>query len=113
MLKSDFYDAFVALWPTLFNTRSREDHARKRRNISHAFSMKRVLEVEPISRQHASELIGRLDMLCAEAANGLSGIEGKGGWHGSEGRLWLDCIPWYHYLAFDIISESKVTVFHS
>jgi benzoate 4-monooxygenase len=24
---------------------------------------------------------------------GLSGTEGEGGWHGRDGRLWLDCLP--------------------
>lgn len=110
-MKSDFYDAFVALRPTLFNTRSREDHARKRRNISHAFSMKRILEVEPITRSHACELIERLDQLCSAAAKGLSGTEGKGGWYGEDGRLWFDCIPWYHYMAFDTTGELNRVIF--
>ena len=31
------------------------------------------------------------------------GDDGEGGWWGRNGRVWLDCLPWYNYLAFDII----------
>ena len=33
------------------------------------------------------------------------GGEGEGGWRGRDGRVWFDCLPWYNYLAFDIIGE--------
>ena len=33
----------------------------------------------------------------------ISGKEGEGGWRGKNGRVWYDCLPWYNYLAFDII----------
>lgn len=41
--------------------------------------------------------------LCEGGAKGLSGNEGEGGWEGREGRVRYDCLPWYNYLAFDIM----------
>ncbi|EIN08191.1 cytochrome P450 monooxygenase pc-bph [Punctularia strigosozonata HHB-11173 SS5] len=104
-LKSNFYDAFVSIQRGLFNTRNRADHARKRKIVSAIFSMKNVLEFEPHVREYVGLLIKQWDRLCAEAVKGGSGDEGEGGWRGESGRLWLDCLPWYNYLAFDIIGD--------
>lgn len=89
----------------LFNTRSRSEHARKRKIVSHIFSQKSVLEFEPHVRLYVSQLFKHWDRLCEEGAKGLSGNEGEGGWAGKDGRVWFDCLPWYNYLAFDIIGE--------
>ena len=102
-LKSEFYDAFVSIQRGLFNTRSRTQHARKRKIVSHIFSQKSVLEFEPHVRTHLNALFRQWDRLCDDGAKGLSGNEGEGGWHGRSGRVWFDCLPWYNYLAFDII----------
>ncbi|KAH7923089.1 cytochrome P450 [Leucogyrophana mollusca] len=104
-LKSDFYDAFVSIHRGLFNTRNRADHARKRKIVSHVFSQKNVLEFEPNVRLYVGQLLDQWDRLCDAAAKGLSGTEGEGGWVGRNGLLWLDCLPWYNYLAFDIIGD--------
>ncbi|KAI5116460.1 hypothetical protein M0805_005873 [Coniferiporia weirii] len=104
-LKADFYDAFVSIRRGLFNTRSRPEHTRKRKIVSHIFSQKSVLEFEPHIRQHVGELLGQWDRLCDLSKKGLSGDEGESGWKGRAGRLWLDCLPWYNYLAFDIIGD--------
>ncbi|KAI0945650.1 hypothetical protein AcW1_001822 [Taiwanofungus camphoratus] len=104
-LKSEFYDAFVSIQRGLFNTRSRPEHARKRKIVSHIFSQKSVLEFEPYTRMHVATLIKQWDRLCELGAKGLSGQEGEGGWEGHDGRVWLDCLPWYNYLAFDIIGD--------
>ncbi|KZT25634.1 cytochrome P450 monooxygenase, partial [Neolentinus lepideus HHB14362 ss-1] len=103
-LKSDFYDAFVSIRRGLFNTRDRAEHARKRKIVSHIFSQKSVLEFEPHVRLYVGQLIEQWDRLCDMAAKGMSGEEGNG-WKGREGRLWLDSLPWYNYLAFDIIGD--------
>ncbi|KAH9932186.1 cytochrome P450 [Fomitopsis serialis] len=34
--------------------------------------------------------------------------EGEG-WQGRDGRLWLDSLPWYNYLAFDIIEKAMAS----
>ncbi|KAH9849581.1 cytochrome P450 monooxygenase pc-bph [Lenzites betulinus] len=104
-LKSDFYDAFVSIQRGVFNTRSRPEHARKRKIVSHIFSQKSVLEFEPHVRVHLIQLFKQWDMLCDGGVKGISGNEGEGGWSGRKGRVWYDCLPWYNYLAFDIIGD--------
>lgn len=104
-LKSNFYDAFVSIQRGLFNTRSRPEHARKRKIVSHIFSQKSVMEFEPNTRLYVRQLIGQWDRLCEAGVKGLEGEEGEGGWRGRDGRVWLDCLPWYNYLAFDIIGK--------
>ncbi|OBZ77504.1 Benzoate 4-monooxygenase [Grifola frondosa] len=104
-LKSEFYDAFVSIQRGLFNTRSRPDHARKRKIVSHIFSQKSVLEFEPNIRLHLTTLFKQWDRLCEGGLKSLSGDEGEGGWKGRDGRVWFDCLPWYNYLAFDIIGD--------
>ena len=108
MLKSSFYDAFIAILPSIFTTRSREDHARKRKFVAHSFSLKCVLTFEPLMHVHVKELVDRLDKLCVDAEMGLSGDDDEYGWLGKGGQLWLDCLPWFNYLAFDIIGVSQI-----
>ena len=72
-LKSDFYDAFVSIQRGLFNTRSRAQHARKRKIVSAIFSQKNVLEFEPHVRQHITQLFRQWDRLCALGAKVQSG----------------------------------------
>ncbi|ESK87653.1 cytochrome p450 [Moniliophthora roreri MCA 2997] len=104
-LKSPFYDAFVAMTRGLFNTRDRAEHARKRKIVSHVFSQKSVVEFEPHVRLYVGQLLDQWERLCSKAVKGESGTEGEGGWIGKNGRLWLDCLPWCNYLAFDIIGD--------
>jgi len=103
--KSNFYDAFVSITRGLFNTRSRPEHTRKRKIVSHIFSQKNVLAFEPHIRLHVLALVGQWDKLCEGGKKGVSGTEGEGGWRGKAGRVWFDCLPWYNYLAFDIIGD--------
>lgn len=63
-----------------------------------------MLAFEPQVRQHLAALFRKWDRLCDEGAKGLHGVEGDG-WEGHDGRVWFDCLPWYNYLAFDIIGE--------
>ncbi|KAJ7038031.1 cytochrome P450 monooxygenase [Mycena alexandri] len=104
-LKSTFYDAFVSIQRGLFNTRDRRAHSRKRKMVSHVFSQKNVLEFEPHIRLYVGMLLGQWDRLYDAASKGLSGDDGDSGWVGRGGRLWLDCLPWVNYLAFDIIGD--------
>ncbi|KAF9460031.1 cytochrome P450 monooxygenase [Collybia nuda] len=103
-LKSRFYDAFVSIRRGVFNTRDRNEHARKRKIVSHIFSQKSVVEFEPQIRLYVNLLIKQWDRLFAAALKGESGTEGEG-WNGADGRLWLDCLPWVNYLAFDIVGD--------
>jgi benzoate 4-monooxygenase len=104
-LKSNFYDAFVSLRRGIFNTRDRVQHARKRKIVSHIFSTKSVAEFEPNVREYVGILIKRWDALCDAAKERQRGEDG-GGWTARDGRVWLDCLPWYNFLAFDIIGKS-------
>ena len=92
-LKSQFYDAFVSIKRGVFNTRDRNEHARKRKIISHIFSQKSVVEFEPQIRLYVGQLIQQWDRLYDLAAKGMFGNDGEGGWEGRDGRLWLDCLP--------------------
>ncbi|KAK0493478.1 cytochrome P450 monooxygenase [Armillaria luteobubalina] len=90
-LKTSFYDVQKpsSAPDNIFTTRDRQAHTRKRKFISHIFSPKSVLELEPHAIRRGS---------------GRPGQEGEG-WIGREGRLWLDCFPWVNYLTFDIIGD--------
>ncbi|PPQ92268.1 hypothetical protein CVT25_008576 [Psilocybe cyanescens] len=103
-LKSDFYDAFVSIARGIFNTRDRGEHARKRKIVSHIFSQKSVVEFEPQIREYVAMLLRQWDRLYDLSQRGLSGSEGEG-WKGDGDRLWLDCLPWANYLAFDIVGD--------
>ncbi|KAK0493477.1 cytochrome P450 monooxygenase [Armillaria luteobubalina] len=105
-LKSSFYDFLKpsSSPDNVFTTRDRQAHTRKRKFISHIFSPKSVLELEPHVRHLVGQLLKRWDALYDGALAGLSGQDGEG-WSGREGRLWLDCLPWVNYLAFDIIGD--------
>ena len=68
--KSNMYDAFVQIGAvrSVFTTRSRAEHARKRKVMSHTFSLKSVVEFEPIIRQYQQVLVRHWDSICAEGA---------------------------------------------
>lgn len=68
-----------------------------------------MLEFEPHVREHIRTLISQWDRLYELGKKGLSGTEGEGGWQGKNGRVWLDCLPWWNYLAFDIIGAYLLT----
>jgi benzoate 4-monooxygenase len=103
--KSNFYDAFVSIRRGLFNTRSRSEHTRKRKIVAHIFSQKNVLAFETNARIALSKLVAQWDKLSDGGIKNLSGKEGEGGWFGRDGRVWFDALPWYNYLAFDIIGD--------
>ncbi|KAK0202468.1 cytochrome P450 monooxygenase [Desarmillaria ectypa] len=103
-LKSSFYDAFITTSQGLFSVRNRQIHTRKRKMISHSFSQKSMLELEPHVHRYVSQLLGQWDKLYEKALKGMSGEEGEG-WTGHDRRLWLDFSPWISYLAFDIIGD--------
>ena len=91
-LKDRFYDANVSTRANIFNTRDRVEHARKRKIVSHIFSLKNTLEYEPYIRLHAQGLVRQWDKLAEGGKKGLSGTEGEG-WFGKDGRVWYDALP--------------------
>lgn len=86
-LKADFYDAFAA--PTLprglFNTRSRSEHSRKRKIVSHVFAPKSIAAFEPFVRREIQTLVDRFRELSSSAA---------------DGKYELDMLMWMNYFAF-------------
>ena len=64
-----------------------------------------MLAFEANARMALAKLVTQWDKLCAAGMQNLSGNEGEGGWFGKDGRVWFDALPWYNYLAFDIIGD--------
>lgn len=93
--KSDLYDAFMQIKGirSVFTTRDRAEHTRKRKLMSHTFSLKSVVEFEPIIRKYQQVLIRHWDNICAEGAKENDGSVGMCQWLGHDGRAWFDCLP--------------------
>ena len=108
--KSNFYDAFVSIHRGLFNTRNRSDHSRKRKIVSHIFSLKNVLEFEPYIRFHIGELLRQWDKLAEGGKKGVSGDEGDG-WFGKDGWVWYDCLPCQLVLLCPDLVEAQLSHF--
>ncbi|KKP00744.1 benzoate 4-monooxygenase [Trichoderma harzianum] len=95
-LKSEFYDAFVSIRRGLFNTRDRAEHTRKRKMVSHTFSVKSIVQFEPYIHQNLELFVKQMDRLVDTSQ--FKGQDGK-----KEARI--DCLPWFNYLAFDVIGD--------
>jgi benzoate 4-monooxygenase len=93
---SEFYDAFVSIRRGLFNTRDRAEHTRKRKLVSHTFSPKSVGQFEPYMHANLKLFIEQLDSLIQKSDK-----------HNEKGQkeAHIDCLPWFNYLAFDIIGD--------
>ncbi|VBB75887.1 Putative cytochrome P450 pisatin demethylase-like [Podospora comata] len=89
-LKSDFYDAFVSIRRGLFNTRDRHEHTRKRKMVSHTFSVKSVAQFEPYIHSNLELFVKQLDNLVTRSPMKTAV---------------LDCLNWFNYLAFDVIGD--------
>ena len=87
-----FYDAFVSIQRGLFNTRDRAEHTRKRKIVSHTFSVKSVLQFEPYIHSNLELFVKQLDSMIARSTN-------------PDGSAHLDCLNWFNYLAFDVIGD--------
>lgn len=130
LLKSDFYEVFTSFngRKSIFSTRSREEHTRKRRILSHTFSQRSTLEFEPVVQHHLTSLIKQWDHMCSEAAGGRRGITGDMTWATThEGHAVFDvlkcerarsqphdhrtqCLKGYNFMIFDVIG--RFSFFH-
>ncbi|KAK2015018.1 cytochrome P450 [Colletotrichum eremochloae] len=88
-LKSEFYDAFVSIRRGLFNTRDRHEHTRKRKLVSHTFSVKSISQFEPYMHENLALFVKKWDELVNNGPDGAT----------------MDCLKWFNYLAFDIIGD--------
>ncbi|KAF4120851.1 benzoate 4-monooxygenase [Geosmithia morbida] len=91
-LKAEFYDAFVSIQRGLFNTRSRPEHSRKRKIVSHTFSVKSVGQFEPYMHTNLERFASQWDKLASQSLR-------------EEGYARVDCLNWFNYLAFDVIGD--------
>ncbi|KAL2022359.1 hypothetical protein VTK56DRAFT_5426 [Thermocarpiscus australiensis] len=91
-LKSSFYDAFVSIQRGLFNTRDRAEHSRKRKIVSHTFSVKSIAQFEPYIHSNLELFIRQLDSLIERSTS-------------PDGAAYVDCLHWFNYLAFDVIGD--------
>ncbi|KAF9877254.1 hypothetical protein CkaCkLH20_05520 [Colletotrichum karsti] len=90
-LKSNFYDAFVSIQRGLFNTRDRHEHSRKRKIVSHTFSVKSIGQFEPYMHGNLALFVKRWDELIKNSPGGKGAV--------------IDCLKWFNYLAFDVIGD--------
>ncbi|KAI0086953.1 cytochrome P450 monooxygenase pc-bph [Irpex rosettiformis] len=105
--KSSLYTAFNQFpgAESIFSTRSREVHARKRKLIAHTFSLKSVTDFEPVVRKYNKQLMQHWDRMSAAAAKGESGTVGESEWKARDGYAFLDCLLWFNFQVFDIIGD--------
>ena len=80
----------------LFNTRDRAEHTRKRKLISHTFAPKSIVQFEPYVHNNLSLFVKQLDKLVSSSQQ----TNEKG-----QRTANIDCLPWFNYLAFDIIGD--------
>lgn len=85
-VKTEFYTYQLRGEPELFTMSDRKQHARRRRELSHLFSMSTITEYEPV--------IAKQVKLCMDYIAG----EGK------TGRV-SNLYDWWHYLSMDVICE--------
>ncbi|KAF2172362.1 hypothetical protein M409DRAFT_63075 [Zasmidium cellare ATCC 36951] len=90
-LKSEYYDAFVAMRRGLFNTRDRAEHTRKRKTVSHTFSAKSIGQFEQYIHHNLELLAQRWDEINKKTGAGK--------------YTEFDALHWFNYVAFDIIGD--------
>ncbi|KAA1118631.1 hypothetical protein PGTUg99_006590 [Puccinia graminis f. sp. tritici] len=103
--KSKFYDAFVAIHRGLFNTRDRADHTRKRKIISSTFSQKSILEFEPYIADTLACFLRKMDQVASEPNLVQLPPHSLDSKHLDKHWRIIDILPWFNYLAFDIIGD--------
>ncbi|KAE8306388.1 cytochrome P450 [Aspergillus transmontanensis] len=92
-LKSDFYNAFLNVDWSIFTTRSRAEHTRKRKIVSHAFSARSLAQVEQYAHNNM-ELLVRQWRKIIDSQEGLD-----------DPYAVIDARVWCNYLTFDIIGD--------
>ncbi|QRW07861.1 cytochrome P450 family protein [Ceratobasidium sp. AG-Ba] len=98
MFKSDFYDAFVSIRASLFTTRDRAAHARKRKVVSSVLSQQNVLQFEPLIRKHVRLLLAQWDLKCAKGQE-----KNERAWFNVPPKLMP--YPGFSFLAFGVTAD--------
>ena len=94
LAKSQFYDAFIGGSASVFSTRDRGEHARKRKGYSKTFAPQSVKDYTPLIQDCLKELIQQFDNACE-----LGSIAGLGE------LSKIDMLKWLNYFAFDVLSD--------
>ncbi|KAK9350688.1 cytochrome P450 [Lipomyces doorenjongii] len=87
IIKDGFYDSISGEFRATGDTRSREEHSRKRRVVAHAFSVRGVAEYEPAVMKATEDLVDQLDKRTGAGAGSFN-IE-----------------KWIHLYTFDAIGD--------
>ncbi|KAK3941028.1 cytochrome P450 [Diplogelasinospora grovesii] len=93
-LKSSFYDVFVSIRRGLFNTRDRTEHTRKRKIVSHTFSLKSISQFEPYIHSNLELFVRQWDNLIESSKT-----------KNADKAAHVDCLQWFNFLAFDVIGD--------
>lgn len=64
--KDDFYDRLAGEHHDLVLVRDRPEHARRRKALTNAFALKTVVNMEPVIRDKAQQLLEQIDTRCAD-----------------------------------------------
>ncbi|KAF8336835.1 cytochrome P450 [Cantharellus anzutake] len=102
-LKSDFYDAFRSTHGTIFSTRDKADHGRRRKMIAPVFSQTSIVDFQPYLQTIIASMLQKWDSLCDKAPQKSEEIVQEV--YKKDGRAWLNCADWYNFLTFDIIGD--------
>ncbi|KAK5989441.1 Benzoate 4-monooxygenase bphA [Cladobotryum mycophilum] len=94
-VKSEYYDAFASTaHRSIFNTRDRAEHSRKRRAVAHLFSARSIGQFEQYVCANIDTLVGKWSEICER--------------HGTDAKssyAYFNPLPWFNYLSFDIIAD--------
>ncbi|KAI9623504.1 hypothetical protein KEM48_009399 [Puccinia striiformis f. sp. tritici PST-130] len=107
--KSKFYDAFVAIHRGLFVTIKHErqsgPHQKAKDNLEHIQS-KEYSGIRAIYRRHSGLFSEKMDQVAAEP-NSVHDHKPQSDSKEDDDEGWriLDILPWFNYLAFDIIGD--------
>ncbi|KAH8812118.1 cytochrome P450 [Xylogone sp. PMI_703] len=85
-LKTDYYDAFTAFRPTIFGQRDPVLHAKRKRIVSHGYSMNALQAMEEYVQDRLRVF---MDKMSGFASNGQV----------------VNLSKWSHFFAFDVIGE--------
>ncbi|KAJ5774836.1 hypothetical protein N7457_009732 [Penicillium paradoxum] len=92
-IKAPFYDAFLNVFRSIFTSRDREEHSRKRKLVSHAFSAKSMAQVEKYAHANMELFVKQWRKISDTKKNAKTGYSS------------IDALIWFNYLSFDIIGD--------
>jgi benzoate 4-monooxygenase len=92
MIKDTFYDRLAGDYHDIVQERDRGEHSRKRKCLAHAFALKTVVEMEPVIRANAMNLIARTEDFIDDMAGHTGGSSET-----------FNVRAWLNYFTLDVI----------